>query len=231
MTFLLDTSAFSDVMSEHPKMAARLASVSAGSKIVICPIVRGEILYGIRRLAPGRRRRELEAKANQLLASIPCRARAGSSERPLRKRKGKLPAAGSARGRKRPLGSSYGDGAWGRPRQPGHRLPKDRRADDRGLDDLRTLGLPGPSRSSANRLVRREAKKMRSVRTLIGLFAIALPLFTAAVARSVDAPPPGEYGTERPGGAGDDPVDLPRDLSGRSVKTPRVRIAIDVPIS
>src|SRR5436190_5790665 len=65
---------------------------------------------------------------------------------------------------------------------------------------------------------------MRPPTILFSLAALALPLFSAAVARSVDAPPPGEYGTERPGGAGDDPVDLPRDLSGRSVKTPRVRM-------
>jgi hypothetical protein len=63
-----------------------------------------------------------------------------------------------------------------------------------------------------------------SPRTLVALAALALPFLSAAVARSVNAPPPGEYGTERPGGAGDDPVDAPRDLSGRSVKTPRVRL-------
>jgi hypothetical protein len=33
-----------------------------------------------------------------------------------------------------------------------------------------------------------------------------------------------EYRTERPGGGADDPIVAPRDLSGRSVKTPRVRI-------
>jgi di-heme oxidoreductase (putative peroxidase) len=33
-----------------------------------------------------------------------------------------------------------------------------------------------------------------------------------------------EYRTERPGGSRDDPVVAPRDLSGRSIKTPRVRV-------
>jgi hypothetical protein len=66
---------------------------------------------------------------------------------------------------------------------------------------------------------------MWHTRSVIALAALALPLLAATVARSVDAPPPGEYGTERPGGAGDDPIDTPRDLTGRSVKTPRVRLS------
>lgn len=33
-----------------------------------------------------------------------------------------------------------------------------------------------------------------------------------------------EYRTERPGGIGDDPVAAPRDVSGRSIKTPRARV-------
>ncbi len=37
------------------------------------------------------------------------------------------------------------------------------------------------------------------------------------------------YAAERPGGAGDDPVERPRDLSGRSVKTRRVRMLRGTP--
>jgi hypothetical protein len=33
-----------------------------------------------------------------------------------------------------------------------------------------------------------------------------------------------EYRTERPGGSRDDPIEAPRDLTGRSIKTPRVRV-------
>jgi tRNA(fMet)-specific endonuclease VapC len=72
MTFLLDTSAFSDLMREHPKMDARLASVAPTEQVIICPVVRGEIRYGIERLSQAKRRRELEAKAAKLFAIIPC---------------------------------------------------------------------------------------------------------------------------------------------------------------
>jgi hypothetical protein len=59
---------------------------------------------------------------------------------------------------------------------------------------------------------------MSLTRGLLLLASVAVPLFSVATA------PPGEYGIERPGGAGDDPVEAPRDLTGRSVKTPRVRM-------
>src|SRR5437867_3757140 len=64
---------------------------------------------------------------------------------------------------------------------------------------------------------------MRPSHTLALLLA-ASPLLSAALAPPPAAPPPGEYGTQRPGGAGDDPADAPRDLTGRSVKTARVRM-------
>ena len=40
--------------------------------MVICTITRGEILFGLGRLAQGRRRAELEAKAQKLFAVLPC---------------------------------------------------------------------------------------------------------------------------------------------------------------
>jgi predicted nucleic acid-binding protein len=40
--------------------------------VLICPIVRGEILYGIERLSPGLQRRNLEAKSTALFAAIAC---------------------------------------------------------------------------------------------------------------------------------------------------------------
>jgi len=49
-------------------------------------------------------------------------------------------------------------------------------------------------------------------------------LVPALAAAMQDALPNLEYRTERPGNSQDDPVTTPRDLSGRSVKTPRVRI-------
>lgn len=72
MIFLLDTTAFSDLMREHPKLDSRLAMVSLKDRVVICSVVRGEIQYGIDRLSEGKRRQDLKAKAHKPLAILPC---------------------------------------------------------------------------------------------------------------------------------------------------------------
>jgi predicted nucleic acid-binding protein len=72
VTFLLDTSVFSDLIREHPKTETRLAALSPTDRIITCTVVRGEILFGIARLPHGRRRRELEAKTTKLFAAVPC---------------------------------------------------------------------------------------------------------------------------------------------------------------
>lgn len=72
MVFLLDTSAFSDLMREHPRADARLSNVTPTDRVAICSVTRGEICYGIERLPQGRRRQELEAKAAKLFAAILC---------------------------------------------------------------------------------------------------------------------------------------------------------------
>ena len=70
--YALDTTTFSQLMREHPKAIARLASLSSDDRIVICTVVRGEILYGLVRLGEGRKRRALEEKAAKLFEAIPC---------------------------------------------------------------------------------------------------------------------------------------------------------------
>jgi predicted nucleic acid-binding protein len=72
MNFLLDTTAFSDLMREHPELDVRLETVSPVDRIIICSVVRGEILYGIGRLPEGKRRQNLEAKATKLFRILPC---------------------------------------------------------------------------------------------------------------------------------------------------------------
>ena len=72
MLFLLDTNAFSDLMREHPRVDAHLASISPTDRVVICSVVRGEIRYGIERLPQSKRRQELEIKATNLFAVLPC---------------------------------------------------------------------------------------------------------------------------------------------------------------
>ncbi len=74
VTFLLDTSAISALMRAESPMALWLASVGPDDQVIICAIVRGEILFGIERLAPGRRRTELEGRAGKLFAILPCEA-------------------------------------------------------------------------------------------------------------------------------------------------------------
>jgi predicted nucleic acid-binding protein len=72
MVFLLDSNAFSDLMRKHPQVEARLKALGSGDKVVTCPIVRGEILYGIERLPEGRRRTDLTKQVELLFATIPC---------------------------------------------------------------------------------------------------------------------------------------------------------------
>ena len=72
MLFLLDTNVISDLMKRRPLTVARLGAIGVRDQAIICPIVRGEIFYGISRLSPGRWRDELHARANGVLASISC---------------------------------------------------------------------------------------------------------------------------------------------------------------
>ena len=53
-------------------MVAWLSSISPSNRVVVCAITQGEILFGLERLASGRRRTELEGKAMKLFAVLPC---------------------------------------------------------------------------------------------------------------------------------------------------------------
>ena len=72
--YLLDTTTFSYLMRDDVKVRARISALAPGDRIVVCSIVRGEILYGIERLATGRRRTALETKAGHLFSAVPCEA-------------------------------------------------------------------------------------------------------------------------------------------------------------
>ena len=79
MVYLLDTTAVSDLMEDDARTEAHMAALPSEGSALISPITRGEILHGIRRLAPGRRRDELEAKAQRLFkrarsVSVPTKA-------------------------------------------------------------------------------------------------------------------------------------------------------------
>ena len=72
MIYLLDTNAVSALMREEARMASWLSSRGVDDRLVICTVTRGEILFGLERLAQGRRRTELEAKAGSLFDALPC---------------------------------------------------------------------------------------------------------------------------------------------------------------
>jgi predicted nucleic acid-binding protein len=72
MVFLLDSNAFSDLMRKDPRVEARLAALAPNDEVMICSIVRGEILYGLARLPQGRRRANLTKQAAPLFASMAC---------------------------------------------------------------------------------------------------------------------------------------------------------------
>ena len=59
-------------MEDAPAITARLESLAESDYLFICPIVKGEILFGIVRLDAGPKRQNLEQKANELFAVIPC---------------------------------------------------------------------------------------------------------------------------------------------------------------
>jgi tRNA(fMet)-specific endonuclease VapC len=72
VTYLLDTNAISALMRADTRMASWLSSIGPDDRVVVCAIARGEILFGLERLARGRRRNELEGKAGKLFAILPC---------------------------------------------------------------------------------------------------------------------------------------------------------------
>ena len=74
MIYLLDTNAVRDLMDELPATQSRLARAAVADRVVQCSIVPGEILFGIERLAQGRRQQQLALKAAQVLASVGCQS-------------------------------------------------------------------------------------------------------------------------------------------------------------
>ena len=70
--YLLETSTLSLLMKDIPEVKGRLNSLTESDYLFTCPIVKGEILFGISRLPEGKRRQDLQQKANELFAAIPC---------------------------------------------------------------------------------------------------------------------------------------------------------------
>jgi len=66
--YLFDTNTVSAVMADDAKVKARLLLQPT---VVTCVIVQGEIRYGLERLPAGKRRTDLETKANLVFATLP----------------------------------------------------------------------------------------------------------------------------------------------------------------
>lgn len=72
MTYLLDTNAISDLMRAASRIENWMSGLSQSDLVVTCPIVRGEVLFGIARLVEGKRRTELEELGHRFLDTLPC---------------------------------------------------------------------------------------------------------------------------------------------------------------
>ena len=72
MTYLLDTNVISDLMRADPRVERWIAGLDSEDRIVTCPIVRGEILFGITKLPRGKRRTELEVAGLPFLEAFHC---------------------------------------------------------------------------------------------------------------------------------------------------------------
>ena len=70
--YLLETTTCSLLMKGIPEVKRRLDSLTESDYSFTCPIVKGEILFGIGRLSSGKRRQELEQRANELFADVQC---------------------------------------------------------------------------------------------------------------------------------------------------------------
>ena len=70
--YLLDTSTCSLLMKDIPRVKGRLNSLAESDYHFTCPIVKGEILFGIARIPLGNRKQELQQKADELFADVPC---------------------------------------------------------------------------------------------------------------------------------------------------------------
>jgi predicted nucleic acid-binding protein len=72
MEYLFDANATGDLMREHPEIKRRLFSLPTEHRAITCPIVKGEVLYGIARLPDGKRKANLEERAHAVFTGLPC---------------------------------------------------------------------------------------------------------------------------------------------------------------
>ena len=59
-------------MANHEEVKTQFTSAQVADYPFICPIVRGEILFGVKQLDIGRKRQSLEDQANNLFSTLEC---------------------------------------------------------------------------------------------------------------------------------------------------------------
>jgi len=70
--FLLDTTTVSHLMRKHSGVEHRMQALAPSHQVSTCTIVKGELRYGIERMASGRKRRHCEAMAAAVFHWLPC---------------------------------------------------------------------------------------------------------------------------------------------------------------
>jgi predicted nucleic acid-binding protein len=59
-------------MSGHPQVEARLRTLSPTDQLLVCPIVVGEILFGLEVMPAGKRKNAIRQRAETVLSSLRC---------------------------------------------------------------------------------------------------------------------------------------------------------------
>ena len=72
MIYLLDTNAIRDLTDNNANVQRHLRNLLPTDRAIVCPIVQGEVLFGIERTARGRRREELTIRTARVLNMLPC---------------------------------------------------------------------------------------------------------------------------------------------------------------
>jgi predicted nucleic acid-binding protein len=70
--YLLDTNVVSDLIRPHAAAKAFVASTTSSDITAICPVTQAELLYGVAKLADGRKKQALHARVLDLLANFSC---------------------------------------------------------------------------------------------------------------------------------------------------------------
>jgi predicted nucleic acid-binding protein len=72
MIYLLDSNIISYLVQENKVVGEHLNQLDTADRVIICTIVRGEILYGVQRMSAGKRKDEITEKLSKILTGFRC---------------------------------------------------------------------------------------------------------------------------------------------------------------